>query len=122
MATVTGIVSFDAGGVARRLQFTTNRLCALEDHCGLSSLEVATELALAKTQPLGASKKTLRALFWAGIGDGDMTLAQAGDVIDQVGHKRAVEIAIEAFDAAHPDLADEEEQEGADRPRDAAAG
>lgn len=122
MATVTGIVSFDAGGVARRLHFTTNRLCALEDQSGLTSLEVATELALGKAQPLGVSKKTLRALFWAGVADGDMTMAQAGDLVDAVGHKRAVELVIEAFDAAHPDLAEDDRKEGEDRPRAAAAG
>ena len=122
MATPTGIVSFEADGRAHALQFTTNQLCALEEKSSLSTLEVATELALAKSQPLGISKRTLRALFWAGVDGGTLTIDAAGALIDAIGHARAVSIAIEAFDAAHPDLADEEKKGGDDRPRDAAAG
>ena len=121
MATPLGVVSFEAGGKAYQMQFTTNRLCTLEEKSGLTSLDVATELALAKSQPLGCSKKTLRALFWAGVGDGSITLGEAGDLVDAIGHRRAIEIATDAFDAAHPDLAEDDGKVG-DRPLDAVAG
>lgn len=121
MATPLGAVRFEAGGKSHQMQFTTNRLCMLEEKAGLTSLEVATELALGKSQPLGCSKKTLRALFWAGVGDGSITLAQAGDLVDAIGHRRAIEIATDAFDAAHPDLAEDDGKVG-DRPLDAVAG
>lgn len=103
MASVTGVVAFEAAGIARTMQFTTNRLCLLEDRTKLSTIEVATELALGRDQHLGVSAKTLRALVWAGLGNTDATLAEAGDIIDQVGAKRMVDIVIEAFDAAFPD-------------------
>lgn len=123
MATPTGAVRFDAGEVNRALQFTTNRLCILEEQTRLTTLEVATELALGKSQPLGVSKTTLRALFWAGCDDGGMTQREAGELVDLIGHKRAVSLAIEAFDAAFPD---EEEAKGDDKvdtgPPAAAAG
>jgi hypothetical protein len=103
MAAVTGVVPFEAAGAAHTLQFTTNRLCLLEDKTKLSTIEVATELALGRDQHLGVSASTLRALVWAGLGDGGITLAQAGDIVDLVGAKRMVGIVIEAFDAAFPD-------------------
>lgn len=123
MASVTGKVPFAVGERQLTLHFTTNRLCALEDQTKLSTMEVATELALGKSEPLAVSKRTLRAMLWAGIG-GDTTLAQAGDLLDAIGHRRAVGLVIDAFDAAHPDIVDEQEdaKEGADRPLDAAAG
>lgn len=107
MATPAGAVAFEANGKSETLQFTTNRLCSLEDQTRLTTLEVATELALGKTQPLGISKKTLRALFWAGCGDGNMTQAEAGDLVDLIGHGRAVSLAIEAFDAAFPEAVED---------------
>jgi hypothetical protein len=103
MATATGVVAFEAAGVAHTMQFSTNRLCLLEERTKLSTIEVATELALGRDQHLGVSAKTLRALAWAGLGKTDATLAEAGDIIDQVGAKRMVAIVIEAFDAAFPD-------------------
>lgn len=66
MATPAGKVFFEARGASMALQFTTNSLCALEEKTGLTTLEVAHELALGKAQSIGVSKKTLRALFWAG--------------------------------------------------------
>ncbi len=101
MAAVTGAVTFDGGGKPRSLRFTTNALCLLEDRINLTTLEVGRELAFGKQMPLAVSKKTLRAIYWAGCGD--LTLDEAGDLIDSIGQARAVELAIEAYDAAFPD-------------------
>lgn len=124
MATPTGKVSFDADGVAHTLQFTTNRLCLLEDKLGLTTLEIATELALAKSEPLSASARTIRGLFWAGVGSGQTTMEQAGDLIDRVGRPRAVALAIEAFDAAFPDTEEGEPKSAGEgeNPQSGAAG
>ena len=121
MATPAGRVFFEARGASMALQFTTNSLCALEEKTGLTTLEVAHELALGKAQPIGVSKKTLRALFWAGAGDGSLSMADAGDLVDEVGHFHAVGLAIDAFDAAFPDT-EAEKTEDSDRPPVAAAG
>lgn len=118
MATPDGTVTFDANGKQRALRFTTNALCLLEDRSKLSQFEVAQELAFAKDTPLGVSAKTLRALFWAGAAGGDLTLEQAGDLVDAVGKREAVRLAIEAFDAAFPDA----EAADTENPPTAAAG
>ena len=97
MATVDGTVRFEAGGKDRALRFTTNALCLLEDKLDLSAMQIGNELQF------GVSIVTLRGMFWAGLGDDEMTLAQAGEIIDAVGIKRAREIATEAFAAAFPD-------------------
>jgi len=124
MATATGKVSFDADGVAHTLQFTTNRLCLLEDKLGLTTLEIATELALAKSEPLSASARTLRGLFWAGAGGGNMTMAEAGDLVDAIGRPSAVALAIAAFDAAFPDTEEGERKDAGEgeNPPSGAAG
>ncbi|UIJ43725.1 hypothetical protein LZK98_11550 [Sphingomonas cannabina] len=99
MATPDGRVAFETGGKAYELQFTINRMCVLEDHLDTDIMRIGMEL------DRGVSMKTLRALFWAGLGEKEMTLAHAGEVIDALGVKRAVAAATEAFRAA---LADDE--------------
>jgi len=118
MATPDGKVAFEAGGKGYTLQFTTNALCALEDKAG-DSYRVALELAAGADNPLLVSKKTLRFMFWAGVVGGSLTLEQAGDLVDAIGHRRATEIAREAFDAAFPDM---EEAKGDEDPPKGAAG
>ncbi len=124
MATATGAVAFEADGVAHVMRFTTNRLCNLEDRTKMSTIEVATELALGRDQHLGVSASTLRALVWAGLGNADTTLAQAGDLVDAVGAKHMVAIVIEAFDAAFPDDEEGEQKTAGEdaNPRGGAAG
>lgn len=121
-ATPTGVVTFEASGQPHCLQFTTNRLCALEEKTSDTILTVAQELALGKDQPLAVSSRTLRALFWAGAGDGSMTLAQAGELIDAIGHHRAVALVSEAFDAAFPQAEEAEPKDGTENPPGVAAG
>jgi hypothetical protein len=121
-ATNNGTVSFDADGQAHTLRFTTNALCLFEQRSGMTQLEAAQELAFAKDTPLGVSAKTLRALYWAGADKGGMTLEQAGDLVDTIGRREAVRIAIEAFDAAFPDAEDGDQGKNGENPPLAAAG
>lgn len=115
MATFEGRVAFEATGAQRWLHFTTNALCALEDQLGANALEIAAEI------DTGVSFRTLRAMFWAGVGDAKMTLAQAGDLIDQVGKTEAARVAREAFKASF-DAADDAGATDEARPPEAAAG
>ena len=114
MPTPDGKVTFEAGGRTRVLQFTTNRLCLLEEKIGKTPLDVAVELEM------NPRMATLRAMFWAGLGEGDMTLAGAGEVMDEIGRTQAIDLARSAFEAAFPTK--EEGGEGDANPQPAAAG
>ncbi|WP_112383353.1 hypothetical protein [Sphingomonas carotinifaciens] len=96
MATPTGAVTFEAGGRTRTLRFSTNALCLAEEHLGKRTLEIATELEM------GVGVRTLRALFWAGGDDQQATMAQVGDLIDEIGVRKATDLALDAFAAAFP--------------------
>lgn len=113
MASPIGKVTFEAGGATRSLQFTTNALCLAEERSGKRLIEIATELEI------GVSMSTLRVLFWAAGSDREATLAQVGDLIDEIGVSKARQLALDAFAAAFP-LA--EDGAPSDHPRDAAAG
>jgi hypothetical protein len=113
MGSPIGKVTFEAGGSTRSLQFTTNALCLAEERSGKRIIEIATELEL------GVSMSTLRVLFWAAGNDREASLAQVGDLIDEIGVSKARQLALDAFAAAFPV---EEGGEATDHPRDAAAG
>ena len=102
MALPDGTVTFEVGGETKRLRFTINALCALEEKTGSNVLQIAGELSY------GVSMATLRAMFWAGMVGGNLTLEQAGDLIDNIGVARARVIAGEAFAATFP-VADEDD-------------
>ena len=116
MATPDGKVAFEAGGRGYVLQFTTNRVCLLEDRLEKTTLDIATELQF------NPQMKTVRAIMWAGLGDGDLTLAEVGDLMDLLGKAKAVKLAKEAFDAGFPEPETEKKAEGAANPPGAAAG
>jgi hypothetical protein len=115
MATPDGTVTFEAQGKSRTLRFTTNALCLLEDKTEKTTLDIATELQF------NPRMTTIRAMFWAGCGDHGLTLAQIGEMIDDMGKAEAIEVAREAFTAAFPDKDGSEKAEG-DPPPKAVAG
>lgn len=100
-----GEVSFEVGGKRRRLVYTNNALCALEDHLGRGILDIYAELAclvpktdtkgkiLPETQAEAAARARrirlgfCRAVLWAGCleDDKEMTIEQAGDLITEIG-------------------------------------
>ncbi len=96
MATPIGGVRFEAGGRTRSLRFTTNALCMAEEALDKRVIEIATELEM------GVGVRTLRTLFWAGGDDQQATMAQVGDLIDEIGVRKATELALDAFAAAFP--------------------
>jgi len=118
MATPDGIVAFECGEKAYRLQLGINAICMLEDHLKKTALDIATELQF------NPSITTVRALFWAGLGEKSMTVAQAGDIVQALTIKVALGYAREALAAAFP-AEDSGETGGGDadaRPPVAAAG
>ncbi len=117
MATPDGMVTFEAAGATRSLRLTTNALCLLEDKTEKSALDLATELQF--NPRIG----TVRALFWAAGGDHGMTLAQVGELIDEIGLAQATDLAREAFSAAFPEPDPDPDGAGAAaRPPSAVAG
>ncbi|ARR55331.1 hypothetical protein HY78_18735 [Rhizorhabdus wittichii DC-6] len=110
-----GTIAFEAQGKARSLRFTVNALCLLEDKLEKSTLDIATELQF------NPRITTVRAMFWAGGGDHDMTLGQVGEMVDDLGIEKAIDIARRAFAAAFPDE-DRSDRKGKARPRKAVAG
>lgn len=93
---IRGRVHFTAGGRDHDLRFTTNALCQVEEKAGRGFGQIAADL--------GASVRIadLRLLFWAGAAL--KSLDEAGDVIDELGITRAVELMGAAIDAAFPDV------------------
>jgi hypothetical protein len=109
-----GTIAFEALGKARSLRFTVNALCLLEDKLEKSTLDIAMELQF------NPRITTVRAMFWAGGGDHDMTLGEVGEMVEELGIEKAIEIAREAFAAAFPD--ENRGSRGKARPRKAVAG
>lgn len=77
-----GAVTFDAGGKTYRLRLTTNALCSLEEQTGKSVEGLLDDLSIP-----GKKVSAFRLLFRAALGD--VTLDQAGDLIDELGAAEA---------------------------------
>lgn len=90
-----GEVAFKAGGTGYTLKFSSNAICELEERLNKSLNVIVTDLE---------RLSTLRALLWAGLRANmpDVTMAQAGDIIDQAGIAAATEIIGRALSAAFP--------------------
>lgn len=100
-----GEISFEAGGKRRRLVYTNNSFCALEDHLGRGIIEIYADLAalspkvdakgkfLPETEAEAAARGRrirlgfIRAVFWAGLieDNKEITISQAGDLMEEVG-------------------------------------
>lgn len=87
-----GEVELKAGDKTYVLRYTTNALVRLEDELG----KPATVL--------GDSFREARALFWAGLlhAHPEITVEQAGEIMDEVGLTEAVQKAGEALRLAFP--------------------
>lgn len=90
-----GGVTFDALGAPWELRFTTNALCRLEERAGKSLADV-----LADIDTPALRRITYRLLIWAGLRD--VTLEQAGDIIDAIGPAETDRIVAAALRAAMP--------------------
>jgi hypothetical protein len=92
-----GGVTFDALGKPREFKFTTNSICRLEERAGKSLQEVLADTAGGKD-----TKRTVafRLLMWAGLGD--LTLDDAGDIMDDIGLAEVDRIIAEGLKLAFP--------------------
>lgn len=92
---IRGRVPIEAGGRDLELRFTTNALCRIEEKTGRAFGEIAAGLSG------NVRISDLRVMFWAGANLA--SLDEAGEVIDGLGIKHAVELMGEAIKAAFPD-------------------
>ena len=90
-----GGVTFDALGKPREFKFTTNAICRLEERAGKSLQDV-----LADTAERGRQTVAFRLLMWAGLGD--LTLDDAGDIMDDIGLAEVDRIIAEGLKLAFP--------------------
>lgn len=88
-----GGVDFEAHGKTQTLRFTTNRLVALEDKAGRTIQQVAASM-----QGGAVSFADLRLMMQ--VGTGMPSAESAGDMIDEIGLARAVELIGAALTAA----------------------
>ena len=92
-----GEVTFEAGGKNQTLRLDTNAICDLEDQLDLSIVDIGRLLDAGRIS-------IVRAAFRAGLvnGDGGMTLAEAGDIIDEIGYEQAATHLSKALERAFP--------------------
>jgi hypothetical protein len=90
-----GKVTFEAAGQDYALQFTTNRLCELEEEAGEKILAICARME----NPEAISFIDLRRIFRAGL-VGVFSHTDAGDILDEVGMQRGLILAAQAMSAA----------------------
>lgn len=90
-----GKVPFEVAGQEYALRFTNNRLCQLEEDSG----ESITALFARLEDQSAVALRDMRMMFRAGL-EGEFTLEQAGDLIDEVGVKEVGQLVFAALAAA----------------------
>lgn len=88
------------------LRYSINALCELEDASGMSAMQLANTLGDEES----FSVKTLRLMVWGGLVDNheDITLKQAGEIINDLGAPKIMEAINKAFELSMPDAEDGE--------------
>ena len=101
-APVHGVATFEAGGAVWSLKFGINALCDLEFQVD-DAEEVARLMAGTAGDPPAFS--TIRAGFWAALRTfhAEITLEEAGQLIDNIGMARAGSLTAQALIAAFPE-------------------
>lgn len=108
-----GEIAFDALGQSWTLKLGTNAMCEIEDAIGKTISEIGEVMGDQKRVTI----KLMRTVFWGALRDHheDITVKQAGGIIDAIGMQQAGRLIGEAFQAAMP-----VQKEGAARPPQAA--
>lgn len=108
-------VTIEAGGKSRRLRFSSNAFCDLEEATGVSIFNLLDVLDNNPTLTF------IRACVWAGLrsSDDEITMTAAGDIIDELGVLPATASLIKAVTAAFPVI---KGKEGGKNPPPAQAG
>jgi len=100
------------------LRYPTNSMVELEDETGMPAPELLMELEAGR---LGF--KTIRTMVWAGLihahenedGTYNVSLKQAGEVLDEFGFEETMDKVREALELQFPDDEEEEEKPTANR-------
>lgn len=108
---IKGRVPFEAGGKSYALRLSINAQAVYEEAAGESVIASMTNLNAKADSVL-----RLRRMFWAGLqGAGHvMTLAQAGDLMEEVGLNPAARLVTQAFLLAYPQPDPEEADSSAE--------
>lgn len=95
-----GEVSFEASDKTWTMKLGTNAMCEIEEATGKGMAEIGELLSNDKTATIGL----MRVVFWGALHafHQDLTTAQAGELIDEIGATRAGQLIGEAFTAARP--------------------
>jgi hypothetical protein len=106
-----GETSFEVEGKAYRVRFSWNAAAAYEEAAGRPLSEALLDVARERF-----SAKSLRAMLWAGLQDEhpDLTLKEAGRLIDKLGRKEAQRLMGVALRYFFPELDREEAKATAD--------
>lgn len=90
-----GEVALAVADTEYTLKFSTNAICELEDR-----LDKGLNVIVANMERL----TTVRALLWAGLRakHPEVTITQAGEMIDRIGMAQATEVIGKALTAAFP--------------------
>jgi hypothetical protein len=115
-----GIVKLDTN---HNVKYTTNSIVELEDTLGVS---VTKMFGMLESGELGF--KALRVFVWAGLihqfenddGTYDITLKEAGDIMDKHGIDKTIEKAKDALNATFPDVEPERPQANREQRRQGA--
>lgn len=91
-----GAISFTVDGVEREARIGTNAMCAYQEKTGEQFIAALGEIS--KTP---GDMVRLRNLFWAAV-VGDLTVEEAGDMIEELGFGEAVDLISKAVEAAFP--------------------
>lgn len=98
-----GHLGFEVGGVTYTFAFSTNALCAVEDHFELASIDELDKVLGDKP-----SLRQIRTLFRIGLTDNDpdMTDVEAGKIMDAVGGlEPSAQLVMKALTNAFPEAA-----------------
>ena len=100
-----GEASFEVAGKAYRIRYTWNAAAIYEEAAGRPLSDALLDVARERF-----SAKSLRAMLWAGLQDEhqDVTLRDAGRLIDKLGRKEAQRIMGVALRYFFPELEKEE--------------
>lgn len=90
-----GEVAFKVADATYTLKFSTNAICELEDHIGKGLNVIVSDLERVST---------VRAMLWAALRSkhSDVSLKQAGEIIDRAGMPATVEAISNALRAGFP--------------------
>ena len=105
-----GEASFDIEGKAFRVRFSWNAAAEYEEAAGKALSDALLDIAREKL-----SARSLRAMLWAGLQEHhpDVTLRQAGEMIDAMGRAEAQRVMGVALRYFFPEL-DPDDQAGAE--------